>query len=142
MKNLYYAGAKEGFVFYIIGANTYLVRCGTPSVEMMDELCKKRGGFRKRIWDRDVQDENRHYLETGIWGSYETAGIHDFNVAGEEIACFDDTEIIANPDGLCFERKMIVGGKRFKVESVFGNTSEDTPTTKLMSAIDTETNSS
>ena len=140
MDKKYYTGSKEGFVVYEYNGTMCLARCGTPSVKMMDEFCERNGDIiRKRIWFRDVADENRHYLDTGIDGSYETVGLHDSTVTDREIALFDDTLIHEQPDGLSLERRMSVEGKRFAVQSVFGNGGA-TPIDKLLTVIDNEQN--
>ena len=92
--------------------------------------------------NRETVSIANYYFNTGILGGYETAELQDYSIADEEIACFDDTEIIAKPDGLCLERTMMVSGKWFKVESVFGSGGKDAPTAKLMIVIDSEINSS
>ena len=137
-----YTGSKEGFIVYEFKNTISLVRCGTPMVEIMDEEFKKRGKVRKRIWLRDVENENSHYLNTKISGAYETAKIYDFAVYNQEIARFDDTLIREQPDGLSLDRKMMVGGKNFAVQSLFANESVKTPMDKLLSAVDMDQNSS
>ncbi len=71
-------------------------------------------------------------------GNYETAGIVDRDLDGIPVPLFEDTELKEESDGLCLERHMIVGGKKFVINSVFPKNSVSTPTDKLLSLIDKE----
>ena len=91
-----------------------------------------------RIRRRKVEDESHHYIEIGIWGSYETAGIVDNMFEGTSVLLFEDTELKEQTDSICLERHMIVGGKKFAVSSVFPKKAVSTPTDKLLTLIDKE----
>ena len=99
----------------------------------------KENGIRKhQVWRRKTKKESRHYIETGIWGSYETAGINDKSLDGKPVPLFEDTEIIEQPNSFCLERHMEIAGKRFVVNSVFPKAATSLPTDKLLSLIDKE----
>ena len=90
------------------------------------------------MWRRKTKKESRHYVETGIWGSYETAGIKDKILDGKPVPLFEDTELKENNDSFCLERHMDIAGKKFRVSSVFPKSAAKTPTDKLLSLIDKE----
>jgi hypothetical protein len=103
-----------------------------------DLVTKELGGEKVRVWRRKVEDECKHYLKTGIDGSYETAGIVDTMLDDMPVPLFEDTELIEQPDSICLERHMDIVGKRFVVRSVFPKTAASLPTDKLLSLIDKE----
>ncbi|MGE5630174.1 MAG: hypothetical protein ACM3TR_03650 [Caulobacteraceae bacterium] len=92
--------------------------------------------MKQRIWLRRVKNANRHYLETGLYGSYDTAGLVDSELDGTPVALFEDTKLKEEPDGIYLERHMIVAGKKFAVSSVFPKEAVSTPTDKLLTLID------
>jgi len=94
--------------------------------------------MKKRLCTRRIEAVERHYLETGLWGCYDTAGIASEEFDGKEVLLFDDTELKEEQEQLCLERRMIVGGKKFAVCSVFPKEATATPTDKLLSLIDKE----
>ena len=103
-----------------------------------ETLQEKLDKFHNQVWIRDKKDESRHYLDTGVLGAYEMAGIINPKYILKKLALFSDTAYRENPDGLCLERKMIVDGKHFNVRSVFVGGGAATPTDKLLSVIDNE----
>ncbi|NLK87412.1 MAG: hypothetical protein GX279_07975 [Clostridiaceae bacterium] len=111
---------------------------GHPKIPQAEALFEKYGRMKQRLWRRRIKNPNRHYLETGIWGSYETAGIKDKTLYGKPIPLFEDTELKEQSDSICLERHMIVGGKKFAVRSVFPKAAASLPTEKLLSLIDKE----
>ncbi|WP_027416534.1 hypothetical protein [Aneurinibacillus terranovensis] len=103
-----------------------------------EELSQKPGCIKRRLWLKRVKNVHRHYLETGLYGSYDTAGIIDGEFDNTPVALFEDTKLKEEPDDICLELRMIVGGKRFAVSSVFPRDATLTPTEKLLSLIDKE----
>jgi hypothetical protein len=101
-------------------------------------MFKEKGIRKHRLWRRKTKKVSQHYIETGIWGSYETAGIKDKTLDGKPIPLFEDTEVIDQSDSICLERHMEIAGKKFAVSSVFPKTAASTPTEKLLSLIDKE----
>jgi len=129
---------QECITAYVFPDYIYLLPEGHPSREKIEKLFKKNGIRKHRIWRRKTEKESRHYLETGIWGSYETAGIKDMNLHGKPLPIFDDTELKEQTDSFCLERHMEIAGKKFAVSSVFPKTATVTPTDKLLTLIDKE----
>jgi len=109
-----------------------------PKTSQTERVFEKYGIMKRRIWVRRVKNANRHYLETGLCGSYDTAGIVDSELDGKPVTLFEDTELKEEPDDICLERRMIVGGKKFVISSVFPKDAHLTPTDKLLSLIDKE----
>lgn len=129
---------QECFDAYAFPGVIITIRKGHPSTPEFEIITKELGGVKGRVWCREVEDESRHYIETGIWGSYETVGIIDNELDGTSVPLFEDTELKENPDSICLERRMIVGGKKFAVSSVFPKNAVSTPTDKLLTLIDKE----
>ena len=80
----------------------------------------------------------RHYLETGILGSYETAEVvheeeetENMPLALRTLPSFDKTQTTTN-------RSMCIEGRRYRICSVFPVETNQTPTDKLFALIDTE----
>ena len=129
---------QECITAYVFTDYIYLLTEKYPSREKIEELFKKDGIRKHRVWRRKTEKESRHYIETGVWGSYETAGIKDKTIDGKSVPLFEDTELKENADSICLERHMEIAGKRFLVSSVFPKTEAATPTDKLLSLIDQE----
>ncbi len=74
-----------------------------------------------------------------INGAFRAAFIEqDYKTGFFLYALFEDTELKEEPDDICLERRMIVGGKKFVISSVFPKDAHLTPTDKLLSLIDKE----
>lgn len=129
---------QECITAYVFSDYIYLLPEGHPSREKIEDLFKKNGIRKLRVWRRKTQKESSHYIETGVWGSYETAGIKDKTLDGKPVPLFEDTELKGNTDSFCLERHMDIAGKKFLVSSVFPKTAAATPTDKLLSLIDKE----
>lgn len=129
---------QESLTAYAFRGCIIVLRDNHPKASQAEALFEKHGRMKRRVWLRRVKNLNRHYLETGIWGSYDTAGIIDSELDGTPVALFEDTELKEEPDGLYLERRMMVGGKKFSVSSVFPKDAVSTPTDKLLSLIDKE----
>ncbi|MCL6561129.1 MAG: hypothetical protein K6U74_20545 [Firmicutes bacterium] len=129
---------QECLTAYAFRGCIIVLRNNHPKKSQTEKLFEKYGRMKKRVWLRRVKNLNRHYLETGIWGSYDTAGIVESELDGTPVALFEDTELKEEPDGLCLERRMMVDGKKFAVSSVFPKDAVLTPTDKLLSLIDKE----
>ena len=123
---------------YVFPNYIYLLPDGHPGVPKAEALFKEKGIRKHRLWRRQIKKPSQHYIETGIWGSYETAGIKDKTLDGKTIPLFEDTEIKEQPDSICLERHMEIAGKRFIVSSVFPKSAASLPTDKLLSLIDKE----
>ncbi len=123
---------------YVFPEYIYLLPDGHPSKPKIEKLFKEKGIRKHRLWGRKIKKESQHYIETGIWGSYETAGIKDQTLDGKPIPLFEDTELKEQADCLCLERQMEIAGKKFAVSSVFPKAAASTPTEKLLSLIDKE----
>lgn len=129
---------QECFDAYLFSEAIILVPKGHLYTPEFDIVAKEVGGEKVRVWRRKVEDECKHYLETGIGGSYETAGIVDTALEDKLIPLFEDTELIEQPDSICLERHMEIAGKRFAVRSVFPKAAKSLPTDKFLSLIDKE----
>ncbi|OPX92496.1 MAG: hypothetical protein A4E53_00483 [Pelotomaculum sp. PtaB.Bin104] len=129
---------QECFTAYVFSDYIYLLPEGHPSRPKIEEWFKRNGIRKHRIWRRKTKEECRHYTETGVWGSYETAGIKDKNLEGKPIPLFEDTELKEYADSFCLERHMDIAGKKFRVSSVFPKAAAKTPTDKLITLIDKE----
>ena len=81
----------------------------------------------------------RHYLETGVYGAYETAEVaHEEEIDGKYAPCFEDATTLFDHELTTTNRSMCIEGRRFLVCSVFPADSKSTPTDKLLTLIDTE----
>ena len=129
---------QECFDAYLFSEKIILVPKGHPYTPEFDIVAKEFGGEKVRVWRRKVEDEYKHYLQTGIGGSYETAGIIDTALEGKLIPLFEDTELIERPDSICLERHMEIAGKKFAIKSVFPKSATSLPTDKLLTLIDKE----
>lgn len=129
---------QECITAYVFSDYIYLLPEGHPSRPKIEEMFKKNGIQKLRAWRRKTKKESSHYIETGVWGSYETAGIKDKTLDGKLVPLFEDTELKENTDSFCLERHMDVAGKKFLVSSVFSKSAAATPTSKLLSLIDKE----
>ncbi len=129
---------QECFAAYAFPGYILVLENGHPKIPQAEALFEKYGRMKQRLWRRRIKNPNRHYLETGIWGSYETAGIKDKTLYGKPIPLFEDTELKEQSDSICLERHMIVDGKKFAVRSVFPKAAASLPTEKLLSLIDKE----
>ena len=129
---------QECFDAYLFSETIILVPKGHPYTPEFDIVAKEFGGEKVRVWRRKVEDEYKHYLQTGIGGSYETAGIIDIVLEDKLIPLFEDTELIECPDSICLERHMEIAGKKFVIKSVFPKTAASLPTDKLLTLIDKE----
>ncbi len=81
----------------------------------------------------------RHYLETGILGSYETAEVvHEEEENGKYAPCFEDATVFFDKTQTTTNRSMCIEGRRYRICSVFPVETNQTPTDKLLALIDTE----
>ena len=79
----------------------------------------------------------QHYFSTGILGAYETAEVDDEIQSGDKFApCFDDSFVDFGHNRTIVRRTMDVGGRSFRVCSVFPSNAPSTPTDKLLTLID------
>lgn len=129
---------QECFDAYLFSETIILVPKGHPCTPEFDMVTKELGGEKVWVWRRKVEDECKHYLQTGIGGSYETVGIVDTALEDKLIPLFEDTELIERPDSICLERHMEIAGKRFAIKSVFPKSAASLPTDKLLTLIDKE----
>lgn len=129
---------QECFDAYLFSERIILVSKGHQYKPEFDLIAKEYGGKKARVWRRKVEDECKHYLKTGIGGNYETSGIVDTELGNKLIPLFEDTELIEQPDSICLDRHMIVGGKKFAIRSVFPKNAVSLPTDKLLTLIDKE----
>ncbi|OQB26103.1 MAG: hypothetical protein BWY11_00053 [Firmicutes bacterium ADurb.Bin182] len=129
---------QECFDAYLFSETIILVPKGHPYTPEFDIVAKEVGGEKVRVWRRKVEDECKHYIKTGIGGSYETAGIVDTPLESKLIPLFEDTELIEEPDSMCLERHMEIAGKKFAIKSVFPKAAASLPTDKLLTLIDKE----
>lgn len=123
---------------YVFPKSIFLLPDGHPSKPKIEELFKEKGIRKHRLWGRKTKKKSQHYIETGVWGSYETAGIKDKPFDRKTIPLFEDTELVEQPDTICLDRHMEIAGKKFAVRSVFPKAAVSTPTDKLLSLIDKE----
>jgi len=130
--------SQSFFNAYAFPGCVIVLRDKHPKTSQTERVFEKYGIMKRRIWVRRVKNANRYYLETGLCGSYDTAGIVDSELDGTPVALFEDTELKEEPDDICLERRMIVGGKKFVISSVFPKDAHLTPTDKLLSLIDKE----
>ena len=84
------------------------------------------------MMNRAIKSISGHYIETGLWGAYETTDI----INEGDVSLFEDTELKEQGDALQLDRNMIVSGKRFAIHSVFGKEAHGNPTDKLLTLID------
>jgi len=129
---------QECITAYVFPRCIYMLPEGHPSRPKIEQMFRKNGIRKHRIWRRKTEKESLHYLETGVLGSYETAGIKDMNLHGKPLPIFDDTELKEQTDSFCLERHMEIAGKKFAVSSVFPKTAAVMPTDKLLTLIDKE----
>ena len=81
----------------------------------------------------------KHYLETGILGAYETTDVAHEEVLGGKVApCFDDALVFFDTEQTTAERLMQIEGRRYHIRSIFPSEAHYTPTDKLLGLIDTE----
>ena len=81
----------------------------------------------------------RHYLETGILGAYETAEVvHEEEENGKYAPCFEDATVFFDKAQTTAFRSMCIEGRRYRICSVFPSIAGQTPTDKLLSAIDAD----
>ena len=81
----------------------------------------------------------QHYFKTGILGAYETSKIIDAMEYGNKSApCFDDSLTDIDESRATIRRSMDIGGRRFRICSVFPTNAPNTPTDKLLSLIDND----
>ena len=88
-----------------------------------------------------IQDKKviQHYLKTGILGAYETSKIIDAMEIGDNCApCFDDSFMVIDESRATIRRSMDIGGRRFRICSVFPTNAPNTPTDKLLKLIDSD----
>lgn len=78
------------------------------------------------------------YRDTGMLGAYQPdqAVLRETGDGVETM--FRDTKHWSRPEGLIREREMLIGGKCFRITSVFPDGTSVTPTEKLLCLIDTE----
>lgn len=129
---------QEYLIAYAVPGYILVLRIDHPKVPQAEDVFKKHGGVKGRIWLRRVKNTDRHYLETGVWGAYDTARIVDFERNGAPIALFADTELRETTDALYLERQMLIEGRRYQITSVFAPDAASTPTDKLLSVIDAD----
>lgn len=123
---------------YVFPKFIFLLPDGHPSKPKIEELFKEKGIRKHRLWSRKTKKESQYYIETGIWGSYETVGIKEKFLNNKPIPLFEDTELVEQPDSICLDRHMEIAGKKFAVRSMFPKVATATPTDKLLSLIDKE----
>ena len=129
---------QKCFTAYVFPDYIYLLPEGHSSRPKIEDLFKKNGIRKLRIWRRKTKKESRHYIETGVWGSYETSGIKDKTLNGQSVPLFEDTELLEQTGCFCLERHMEIAGKKFAVSSVFPKAAASLPTDKLLTLIDKE----
>jgi hypothetical protein len=79
------------------------------------------------------------YWKTGILGSYETAECDDYAERdGKYAPCFDDSLVILGSDTVQTLRCMVIGGKAFRVNSIFPAKDAATPTERLLQLVDAD----
>lgn len=129
---------QECITAYVFAKYIFLLPNGHPNRPKIEELFKEKGIRKQRLWRRKTKKITRHYIETGIFGSYETTGLKDITLDGKPIPLFEDTELKEKADCLCLKRHMEIAGKNFAVSSVFPKAATSLPTDKLLSLIDKE----
>jgi len=81
----------------------------------------------------------QHYQTTGILGAYESAEcVDDIEMDGQFAPCFDDSLIIYDSDVMRTSRRMMVGGKAFRISSIFPVIGVSTPTERMLRLIDAD----
>lgn len=81
----------------------------------------------------------RHYLKTGILGAYETAEVvHEEEENGKYAPCFEDATVFFGKAQTTAYRSMCIEGRRYRICSVFPTVTGQTPTDKLLAAIDAD----
>lgn len=129
---------QECITAYVFSNFIYLLPEGHQYKAKIEEMFKNNGIRKHRLWGRKTEEASRHYLETGVLGSYETTGIKDTNLDGKLVPLFEDTELREQTDSFCLERHMEISGKKFSVRSVFSKIATATPTDKFLTLIDKE----
>lgn len=129
---------QDYLIAYAFPGHILLLFSDYPKARQTEDMFKKHGRVKQRIWLRQVKNADRHYLETGVWGAYDTARIVDVERNGEPVALFADTELKEDADNLCLERQMLIEGRRYCITSVFAPDAAATPTDKMLSVIDTD----
>lgn len=129
---------QDYLIAYAVPGYIFVLRSDHPKAPQAEDVFKKHGAVKGRIWLRQVKNADRHYLETGVWGAYDTARIIDGERNGVPVALFADTELTETEDALCLERQMLIEGRRYHITSVFAPNAASTPTDKLLSVIDAD----
>ena len=81
----------------------------------------------------------KHYLETGVLGAYETAEVvYEEETAGKYAPCFDDSLLVFRENQTSMERVMMIEGKHFRIKSLFSVATSMTPTDKMLNLIDAD----
>jgi hypothetical protein len=81
----------------------------------------------------------QHYFKTGILGAYETTEVVDaMEYDNKSAPCFDDAVTDIDNQRAMIRRTMDIGGRRFRICSVFPTNAPDTPTDKLLKLIDSD----
>ena len=87
----------------------------------------------------DQEKITQHFLKTGVFGAYETAGIaHDDLENGHHALCFDDALVVSCGDRATVQRHMYIEGRRYSITSIFPADIRHTPTEKMLTLIDAE----
>ena len=107
----------ECFTAYAFPGRILLLCNRHPVTPKAEDMFTKYGRKKQRLWRRRTQNRNCNNPESGILGSYEAAGIVDRDLDGTSIPLFEDTELKDQSGNLCLERHMIVGGKKFVINS-------------------------
>jgi len=129
---------QDYLIAYAFPGHILLLFSDHPKARQTEDMFKKHGKVKHRIWLRQVKNADRHYQETGVWGAYDTARIIDCERNGKSVALFADTEMREDTDTLCLERQMLIEGRRYRITSVFAPDAASTPTDKLLSVIDAD----
>ena len=81
----------------------------------------------------------KHYLETGILGAYETAEVVcEEEMNGKCAPCFEDSLLVFRENQTSMERFMMIEGKCFRIKSLFTVATNITPTDKMLNLIDAD----
>jgi len=79
----------------------------------------------------------QHYFKTGVLGAYETSRIIDaMEYDNKSAPCFDDSLTDIDEGRAMIRRTMDIGGRRFRICSIFPTNAPDTPMDKLFKLID------
>lgn len=86
-----------------------------------------------------MKTEYEEYRDTGIVGAYDPAkAVFRQTEDGGVSTIFRDSSYWDTAEGFISERNMLVGGKVFRITSVFPVEAGATPTDKLLSLIDAD----